>query len=285
MRSSNGVPDYFDRLAQAAGLRGPCDLPRGRRHAWRPGHGRRRAHHQHAGDAVVLPDPARDAAARPALHRQGSRGGLRQEGRPQLRPLAAAVRRPRRRARPRPSDQWRRRTPSSASCRTAFRFVDPDVQLWTPVAFTPAERADDRAAQQQLAAVRPADSRGAAIEQAQAQIDAINAANLERFPQFKTVLINAGFHTVTRPLHEDLVENASRTLYLLWGGVLCGAAHRLRERRQPRLGARAGAGPANWRRDTRSARACSGCRVRCSPRRCSLRCSVASLALASACGR
>ena len=26
----------------------------------------------------------------------------------------------------------------------SFRFIDPEVELWTPVAFTPAERADDR---------------------------------------------------------------------------------------------------------------------------------------------
>jgi predicted permease len=101
-----------------------------------------------------------------------------------------------------------------------FRFIDPDVQLWTPVAFTPAQRADDQRHSnnwQQFARLRP----GATIEQAQSQLHAINAANLERFPQLKSVLIDAGFTTITRPFHDDLIENSRPTLYLLWGGVLC----------------------------------------------------------------
>lgn len=100
-----------------------------------------------------------------------------------------------------------------------FRFIDPEVQLWLPAAFSAEERGDDRRHSnnwQQMARLQP----GATIEQAQAQVDAINAANLERFPQLKQVLINAGFHTRVKLLHDDLVEESSRTLYLLWGGVL-----------------------------------------------------------------
>ena len=102
----------------------------------------------------------------------------------------------------------------------SFRFIDPDVQLWTPVAFAAEDRSDDRRHSnnwQQMGRLRP----GSTIEQAQAQIDAVNAANLARFPQLKEILINAGFHTVTKPFQADLVESTSRTLYLLWGGVLC----------------------------------------------------------------
>jgi predicted permease len=101
-----------------------------------------------------------------------------------------------------------------------FRFIDPDVQLWTAVAFTPEEKSDERRHSnnwQQFARLKP----GATVEQAQSQIDAINAANLERFPNLREVLINAGFHTVVKPFHADLIETSSRTLYLLWGGVLC----------------------------------------------------------------
>jgi predicted permease len=101
-----------------------------------------------------------------------------------------------------------------------FRFVDPDVQLWTPVAFTAEQRSDDQRhsnSWQQVGRLRP----GATIEQAQSQLDALNAANLERFPQLKQVLQDAGFTTVTRPFLEDSVETTRPTLYLLWGGVLC----------------------------------------------------------------
>lgn len=100
-----------------------------------------------------------------------------------------------------------------------FRFIDPEVQLWTPVAFTADERADDRRHSnnwQQFGRLKA----GSTFELAQQQIDAINAANLERIPEFKSVLVNAGFHTRVKPFHGDLVEGTSRTLYLLWGGVL-----------------------------------------------------------------
>jgi predicted permease len=100
-----------------------------------------------------------------------------------------------------------------------FQFIDPDVQLWTPVAFSAEERSDERRhsnSWQQMARLGP----GATLEQAQSQIDAINLANLERFPQLKQVLINAGFRTWVKGFHADLVESSRGTLYLLWGGVL-----------------------------------------------------------------
>jgi predicted permease len=100
-----------------------------------------------------------------------------------------------------------------------FRFVDPDVQVWIPVGFSAEERSDERRHSnnwQQVARLKP----GATVEQAQVQVDAINAANLERFPQLKQVLINAGFNTGVKSFHADLVQDSQRTLYLLWGGVL-----------------------------------------------------------------
>ena len=61
---------------------------------------------------------------------------------------------------------------------------------------------------------------GATREQAQAQVDALNAANLDRFPEMKTILINAGFHTRVVGLKQEVVRDISSTLFLLWGGAL-----------------------------------------------------------------
>jgi predicted permease len=100
-----------------------------------------------------------------------------------------------------------------------WHFLDPEVQLWMPVAYTAEQRADDQRHSnnwQQMARLKP----GATIEQAQAQIDAINAKNMDLIPQIKEALINAGFHTRVLNFQEDLVESSRRTLYLLWGGVL-----------------------------------------------------------------
>lgn len=100
-----------------------------------------------------------------------------------------------------------------------FRFVEPDVQLWTPAAFTAANQADDQRhnnSWQQVARLGP----GATLEQAQSQIDALNARNLERFPAVRQLLIDVGFLTRVSSLQEDLVAGTKSTLFLLWGGVL-----------------------------------------------------------------
>ena len=100
-----------------------------------------------------------------------------------------------------------------------FTFLDPDVRLWIPVAFSAEERSDDNRHSNNwsyVARLKP----GATIAQARQQIDALNARNLDRFPQLKQILINAGFHTVVVPLQDYLVRDVKGTLYLLWGGVV-----------------------------------------------------------------
>jgi putative ABC transport system permease protein len=99
-----------------------------------------------------------------------------------------------------------------------FIFVDAKVRLWLPAAFNEREKSDDSRHSNnwsEIARLRP----GATIQQAQAQVDAMNAANLERFPQFKQFLINAGFHTQVRWLQDVLVRNIKSMLYLLWAGA------------------------------------------------------------------
>jgi putative ABC transport system permease protein len=101
----------------------------------------------------------------------------------------------------------------------SFSFADPDVRLWTPLAFTPEQKSDDARHSNSwtmIARLKP----GATVRQAQQQIDALNSRNLERFPALKQILINAGFHTVVAPLQDDMVRGVRPTLFLLWGGVL-----------------------------------------------------------------
>lgn len=101
----------------------------------------------------------------------------------------------------------------------SFRFIDPDVQIWSSVAFTAAERADDRRHSnnwQQVARLRS----GASIEQAQSQVDALNVRNLDIIPAMKPLLIDAGFTTRVLSLQQYLVADTKDVLFLLWGGVL-----------------------------------------------------------------
>src|SRR5262249_11352478 len=98
-----------------------------------------------------------------------------------------------------------------------FFFVNDDVMLWRPLAFTP-QRKEQRHSNNWKNIGRL--KAGATVRQAQDQIDALNRANLDRFPQYKQLLINARFHTTVVPLQDDLVRTVKPTLFLLWGGAL-----------------------------------------------------------------
>lgn len=100
-----------------------------------------------------------------------------------------------------------------------FEALDPGVMLWRPLAFTPQQKSDEQRHSNNfwnVGRLKP----GATLEQAQAQVDALNAANLERFAQYKELLLNAGFRTAVVPLQEHLVRHVKPTLLLLWGGAL-----------------------------------------------------------------
>jgi len=97
-----------------------------------------------------------------------------------------------------------------------FDFIDPDVRLWVPVAFTAEEKTVHHSNNwYHIGRLKP----GASLEQAQAQVNALNNENLERFPELKEILINAGFSTKVTPLQDMLTGGVKRTLYLLWGGA------------------------------------------------------------------
>jgi predicted permease len=100
-----------------------------------------------------------------------------------------------------------------------FHFLNPEVRLWLPLAFDAEQKSDDSRHSNNWSMVgrlKP----GATMAQAQQQLDALNARNDERFPHFKEILKNAGFHTVATSLQDDLISGVRGTLYLLWGGVL-----------------------------------------------------------------
>jgi predicted permease len=100
-----------------------------------------------------------------------------------------------------------------------FYFLNPEVMLWRPLAFTAQEKSDERRHSnnyQNLGRLKP----GATVQRAQQEVDALNARNLEKFPALKPLLINAGFHTIVEPLQDTLVRDVKPTLYLMWGGAL-----------------------------------------------------------------
>lgn len=98
-----------------------------------------------------------------------------------------------------------------------FAFIDPQVRMWIPAAFTDEEKTVHHNNDwYNIGRLRP----GATIQQVQAQVDALNASNLEKYPQFKQILINAGFYSSVERLQEMVVRDVRSVLHLLWYGSM-----------------------------------------------------------------
>jgi predicted permease len=97
-----------------------------------------------------------------------------------------------------------------------FRFLDHRVELWLPLTLTERDKRHDHANNwTYIARLKP----DATVATAQAQVDAVNAANLDRFPETRQVVIDSGFHSVVVPLQSDLVREIRPMLQLLWAGA------------------------------------------------------------------
>ena len=125
-----------------------------------------------------------------------------------------------------------------------FRFVSTEVQLWTPAAFSPEDRADERRHNNSWQMLARLEAGRDAWRRRSSQIDAINARNLERFPHFRETPRPTPASTRRRSACTTTWSTRARgTLWLLWAFagfvLLIGAL----ERRQPGVGAGHGAGP------------------------------------------
>lgn len=95
--------------------------------------------------------------------------------------------------------------------------ADPP-RLWVPFAFTPHQTSDDERHNNNwsmIARLKP----GVTVALAQQRIDALNKANLDRFPQYRQLLINARFQTKVIKLQDELVRDIRPILYLLQAAV------------------------------------------------------------------
>lgn len=98
-----------------------------------------------------------------------------------------------------------------------FTFYNPDAALIVPLSFTAEQKtAYHSNSWHHIGRLRP----GATLEQVQAQVNAVNAANLEKLPQFREVLQNAGFYTSVERLQDVMVRDVRAVLFMLWGGAL-----------------------------------------------------------------
>jgi predicted permease len=100
-----------------------------------------------------------------------------------------------------------------------FTFLNPDVKIWTPLAFTDQQRSEEQRYSQNHEGIGRLAAH-ATLAQAQSRIDALNAQLVDRAVTLKSALINAGYRTRLVSLEADVVRNVHAILNLLWGGVL-----------------------------------------------------------------
>lgn len=101
----------------------------------------------------------------------------------------------------------------------SFTFLWNDIDVYLPAAFTARQMSDESRHSNNwnmIARLKP----GRTVADAKMQVDAVNARNDARFPNFHQLLIDAGFHTSVAQLQSELVQDIRPVLMLLWGGVL-----------------------------------------------------------------
>jgi predicted permease len=98
-----------------------------------------------------------------------------------------------------------------------FSFFDPEARFWIPLTFSPIDQLNSvRNGWYNIGRLAP----GATVQQAQSQVDAVNATFLAQAPRLRQAFLDAGYHTTVRSLEDVLVGDVSRVIYFLWGAAL-----------------------------------------------------------------
>jgi predicted permease len=100
-----------------------------------------------------------------------------------------------------------------------FEYLWKDIDLWLPLSFTADQQSDASRHSNNWVMIARLKT-GASVDQAQGELDALNARNEQRLPQFSNLIRDGGYRTVVVPLQEEVVRDVRATLYLLWTGAL-----------------------------------------------------------------
>jgi len=96
-----------------------------------------------------------------------------------------------------------------------FTFGGTDVRFHIPLAFTDRQRSDEARHSNGWVNIGRL-KEGATLEQARAQLSALDRVSIDRMPQMKPLLLNAGFYTSIVPLQDYVVRDVRGPLTLLW---------------------------------------------------------------------
>ena len=98
-----------------------------------------------------------------------------------------------------------------------FQFPTWDAQVWGPLAFGEEARTAYHSNNWNMVGrLKP----GATVEQAQEQIDALNASLIAAYPvEVQHLLTDAGYATIVRGFQDDLVADYRAPLFMMWASV------------------------------------------------------------------
>jgi predicted permease len=98
-----------------------------------------------------------------------------------------------------------------------FDFSSWHAQIWIPLVFTEADLAYyHNNTYNMIARLKP----GASVEEAQSQVDALNATVTETLPtEIRQLVVDGGFRTPVQRLSDDLARDFRAPILLLWGAV------------------------------------------------------------------
>jgi len=99
-----------------------------------------------------------------------------------------------------------------------FRIATWDAQIWAPLAFPESARdAYHNNNWNMIGRLEP----GATVEQAQEQVDALNASLIAAYPpEGRHMLTDAGYATIVRGYQADLVGDYRAPLFMMWASVV-----------------------------------------------------------------
>ncbi len=100
----------------------------------------------------------------------------------------------------------------------SFDVFEQEAELLLPWAFTDADKSENSRHSnfaQMVARLAP----GRTLEEARQRLDALNQRIVDRAPEVREMVVNAGYHTAVRGLHEEAVREVRPRLYLVQAGA------------------------------------------------------------------
>ncbi|HEX4954859.1 MAG TPA: ABC transporter permease [Thermoanaerobaculia bacterium] len=100
-----------------------------------------------------------------------------------------------------------------------FDVFEQEAELLLPWAFTDQDKSEDSRHSnfaQMVARLAP----GRTVEEARQRLDAMNQRIIDRAPEVREMVVNAGYHTAVQGLHAEAVREVRPRLYLVQAGAI-----------------------------------------------------------------